>query len=132
MPESISANFLNVLELHYDQNPNSRVSTLDELLMANELELIQSETKAKTDGASLVRILNRMIRTFKTSKTGGSGQGSMIMTNYNESTEESKMEVKRGRSHSPDHENCKSIFKYQKNSNLINFILNENIDTSQA
>ena len=71
LPETISANFLNVLELHYDQNPASRVGTLDELLMANELEQIPSETKAKTDGASLVRILNRMIRTFKTSKIGG-------------------------------------------------------------
>ena len=47
--------------------------------MANELELIQSETKAKTDGASLVRIMNRMIRTFKTSKTSGVNNRSNVV-----------------------------------------------------
>ena len=99
MPEQISANFLNVLELHYDQNPTSQVSSLEELLIANELELIRSETKAKTDGASLVRILNRMIRSFKTQKAQP-----MVLTNFNESTEESKMEVKRGRSRSRSQE----------------------------
>lgn len=99
LPEKISANFLNVLELHYDQNPTSLVSNLDELLIANELELIRSETKAKTDGASLVRILNRMIRSFKTQKAQP-----MVLTNFNESTEESKMEVKRGRSRSRSQE----------------------------
>ena len=68
LPQPRTQNFLNVLELHYDHSPLVQVSTLDELLAANELELIQSETKAKTDGASLVRILNRMIRTHRTNK----------------------------------------------------------------
>ena len=93
LPEYISSNFLNVLELHYDQNPSNFVSTLEELLLANELDLIKSETKAKTDGASLVRILNRMIRTYKTQKASQLLTMS-TMANFNESTEESKADYK--------------------------------------
>ena len=108
LPETISKNFLNVLELHYDQSPTSFVSTLEELLMANELELIKSETKAKTDGASLVRILNRMIRTYKTAQR----TPTPLTNNFNESTEESKVDCSkqgaRSRSRSQEaQENCK-------------------------
>ena len=57
---------MNVLDLHYDQNPSGQpVGTIEDLLRVNELEPVPNETKAKTDGASLVRILNRMFRTYK-------------------------------------------------------------------
>lgn len=99
VPESISANFVNVLDLHYSQNAaGPHCSSLDELLKANELESISSEWQAKTDGASLVRILNRMIRTFKAKFEG------QAFVNNNESTEESKTEVKRDRSRSRSRE----------------------------
>ena len=118
LPESIKSNFVNVLDLHYDQNPSGpHVSTIEELLKANELELSENsatELKAKTDGASLVRILNRMIRTHKT-KFDGTG-----MAANNESTEESKTEVKRDRSRSRSRDNQEStdgkFSKYLSNS----------------
>ena len=93
LPTAITSNFSNVLELHYDQNPaGPHVSSIPELLAVHELEPIaaqETELRAKSDGASLVRILNRMIRTFKTRYDV---QG---MTTNNESTEESKTEVKK-------------------------------------
>ena len=95
LPESISANFVNVLDLHFDMNPSGQnVKSLEDLLRVNELEPIANEWKAKTDGASLVRIMNRMLRTFKTRFDG------QTMATHNESTEESKTEVKRDRSRS--------------------------------
>lgn len=99
LPESISSNFVNVLELHYEQTPTAHAGTIEELLKVNELEPILNEWTAKTNGASLVRILNRMIRTYK---TRFEGQG--LATN-NESTEESKTEVKRDRSRSRSRDN---------------------------
>lgn len=66
LTEAISANFVNILELHYDQNQSGHpVGTLEELLRINELELIANENKAKTDLTSMIRIINRMIRMFK-------------------------------------------------------------------
>lgn len=66
LPESLKSNFVNILDLHYDQNPaGPHAANIEELLKANELEpspTAATELKAKTDGASLVRILNRMIR----------------------------------------------------------------------
>ena len=104
LPQAISGHHLNILELHYDQNPSGpHAGSLDELLKANELEQIAGEQKAKTDGASLVRILNRMIRTFKTRL-----EGQAMATN--ESTEESKTELgqKRERSRSRDRDGQES------------------------
>lgn len=95
LPEVLSNNFVNVLDLHYDQNGSGpHVATIEELLKVYELEPIANEYRAKTDGASLVRVLNRMIRSFKTKFEG---QG---MATNNESTEESKTELKRDRSRS--------------------------------
>ena len=72
------------------------MGSIEDLLRVNELEPVANETKAKADGASLVRILNRMIRTFK-------GQSNASRT---ESTEESKTEeTKRERSRSRGKEN---------------------------
>ena len=79
--------------------PNA--SSMSELLKANELEPIQGETKAKTDGGSLVRILNRMIRAHKTRFE----VQSLTTMNNNESTEESKTDIKQGRSRSRSREN---------------------------
>mmetsp|Transcript_42306 Transcript_42306/g.55749 ORF Transcript_42306/g.55749 Transcript_42306/m.55749 type:complete len:249 (+) Transcript_42306:469-1215(+) len=105
LPETLTSSFVNVVELHYDQNTaGPHVSTIEELLRVHELEPISSgdsELKAKSDGASLVRVLNRMIRTFK---TRFDGQG---MATLNESTEESKPDVKR-RSRSRSRENMMS------------------------
>ena len=103
LPNAITSNFVNILELHYDQNPaGPHVSSIAELLTVHELEPIaaqESELRAKSDGASLVRILNRMIRS---AKTGGSGQG---MATNNESTQDSKNDSKRrDRSRSPDNQ----------------------------
>ena len=96
LPESLKSNFVNILDLHYDQNPaGPHAANIDELLKANELELsatAATELKAKTDGASLVRILNRMIRSHLAKFDG--------MAATNESTEESKTEVKKDRSRS--------------------------------
>lgn len=78
------------------------MASLEDLLKVNELEPIANEWKAKTDGASLVRVLNRMLRTFK-AKFDGQG----LATN-NESTEESKTEVKRDRSRSRSRDNQES------------------------
>ena len=106
VPEVITSNFTNVLELHYDQNPaGPHASSIEELLRVHELEPIANqalELKAKSDGASLVRILNRMLRTVK---TRFDGQG---MAANNESTEESKTEVKRDRSRSRSRDNQES------------------------
>lgn len=103
VPPGLVENFVNVLDLHYDMNPSGQnVQSLDELLKVNELEPIANEWKAKTDGASLVRILNRMLRTHK---ARFDGQG--LATN-NESTEESKTEVKRDRSRSRSRDNQES------------------------
>merc|ERR1711976_536963 len=101
VPSAITSNFVNILELHYDQNPaGPHVSSITELLAVHELEPIAAqanELAAKTQGASLVRILNRMIRTFK---TRFDGQG---MATNNESTQDSKTDSKRrDRSRSPD------------------------------
>lgn len=112
LPESVTSNFVNLLELHYDQNPTAHCGSLEELLKLNELEPIANDTKAKTDGASIVRILNRMIRT---AKTRFDGQG---MANTNESTEESKTEVKRDRSRSRSRDGQESTDgKYQLREN---------------
>ena len=96
LPESLKSNFVNILDLHYDQNPaGPHAANIEELLKANELELsatAATELKAKTDGASLVRILNRMIRSHLAKFDG--------MAATNESTEESKTEVKKDRSRS--------------------------------
>ena len=114
LPESVSSNFVNLLELHYDQNPTAHCGSLEELLKLNELEPIANDTKAKTDGASIVRILNRMIRT---AKTRFDGQG---MANTNESTEESKTEVKRDRSRSRSRDGQESTDgKYHKRTDNI-------------
>lgn len=106
LPESLKANFLNVLELHYDQNPGGpHASSIEDLLRIHELEPLPNqatEMKAKLDSASLVRVLNRMIRTYK---TRFDGQG---MATNNESTEESKTEVKRDRSRSRSRDNIVS------------------------
>ena len=92
---------MNVLGLHYDQNPSGpHASSIEELLKANELEPIVGESKAKTDGASLVRILNRMVRSFKT-RLEGQGMA-------HESTEDSKPEGKRERSRSRERDNNES------------------------
>lgn len=102
LPETFKSNFVNVLDLHYDQNPSGpHVATIEELLKANDLEAsptAATDLRAKTDGASLVRILNRMIRTHKTRFDGQN------MAANNESTEESKTEVKRDRSRSRSQE----------------------------
>lgn len=108
LPDFVSANFLNVLDLHYDMgisagHPAPAVSTIVELLRANDLEPNEDKWRAKTDGASLVRILNRMIRTFKGRSTAGGlkPDGPSSLGVNNESTEESKTElVKRDRSRS--------------------------------
>ena len=119
LPESLKSNFVNILDLHYDQNPaGPHAANIEELLKANELEpspTAATELKAKTDGASLVRILNRMIRSHKT-KFDGTG-----MAATNESTEESKTEVKRDRSRSRSRDNQEStdgkyLQKYLSNS----------------
>lgn len=86
VPSAITSNFVNILELHYEQNPAGlHVGTeIEDLLRVNELELIEaqaSDPKAKFVSASLVRVLNRMIRAYKT------GQGIAVNS---ESTEESK------------------------------------------
>ena len=103
LPAQIAgAEVANVAELHYEQCPGAPVATIDDLLRVNELEPITaspSEMKAKTDGASLVRVLNRMIRSYK---ARFDGQG---MALNNESTEESKTEVKRDRSRSRERDN---------------------------
>ena len=50
LPDSISANFVNVLDLHFDMNPSGQnVKSLEDLLRVNELEPIANEWKAKTD-----------------------------------------------------------------------------------
>ena len=100
LPTAITSNFSNVLELHYDQNPaGPHVSSIPELLAVHELEPIaaqETELRAKSDGASLVRILNRMVRS---SKTHGQGMAA------NESTQDSKNDSKRrDRSRSPDNQ----------------------------
>ena len=98
------AQFVNVLDLHYDLNQNGSqpVRSIEDLLRVNELEPIANEWKAKTDGASLVRILNRMLRTFRTRFEG------QALATQNESTEESKTEVKRDRSRSRSRDNNES------------------------
>ena len=75
-------------------------SSLYELLRAIELEPIEGETRAKTDGGSLVRILNRMIRTHKARYD----QAMCTSNNNNESTMESKADRKSGRSRSRSRE----------------------------
>ena len=100
LPTAITSNFSNVLELHYDQNlTGPHVSSISELLAVHELEPIaaqDTELRAKSDGASLVRILNRMVRS---SKTPGQGMAA------NESTQDSKNDSKRrDRSRSPDNQ----------------------------
>ena len=131
LPNAITSNFVNILELHYDQNPaGPHVSSIAELLTVHELEPIaaqESELRAKSDGASLVRILNRMIRS---AKTGGSGQG---MATNNESTQDSKNDSKRrDRSRSPDNQEstdgksfntCNSIFGSQAFSEQVTKIM---------
>ena len=51
LPESITANFVNVLELHYDQNPGGpHASSIEDLLRIHELEPLPnqaSDMKAK-------------------------------------------------------------------------------------
>ena len=103
--------------------------------MANELELIKSETKAKTDGASLVRILNRMIRTYKTAQR----TTPPMTNNFNESTEESKVDCSkqgarsRSRSQEAQENHCKwsypisSHFKNQDYGNWSEIIESETI-----
>ena len=59
--------FVNMLELQYELS-SQPVHTLEELLKANHLEPTEDKTKAKTDLASIVRGLNRMIRSYKNQK----------------------------------------------------------------
>ena len=100
LPQSINDNFINLLELHYEQNPAGPIaSSLEEMLVAYELNPNDAETKCKTDGASLVRILNRMIRSYKTRVEGHS-----LTVNNNESTEESKISIKQDRTRSRSRE----------------------------
>jgi len=69
------------------------------MLVAYELNPNNAETKCKTDGASLVRILNRMIRSYKTRV-----EGHTLTVNNNESTEESKISIKQDRTRSRSRE----------------------------
>ena len=121
VPSAITSNFVNILELHYDQNPaGPHVSSITELLAVHELEPIAAqanELAAKTQGASLVRILNRMIRTFK---TRFDGQG---MATNNESTEESKIEMKRQRDRSRSRSRERHDAHIGKSSNSSQHIL---------
>ena len=125
VPEALTNNFVNVLELHFDQNPTGpHVSDINELLRVHELEPIasqQQELRAKSNGASLVRVLNRMIRTYRT-YAGYSGAG--YQATYNESTQESKVEFKRDRSRSRSPKNNYSSCKLPSEI-LIRFIKNK-------
>lgn len=70
VPASLTSNFVNALELHYDANPSGKPvgNDIADLLRVNELEGLAaaaSEPRAKADGASLVRVMNRMVRAAK-------------------------------------------------------------------
>lgn len=117
VPASLSGNFVNALDLHYDQNPSGKHvgNDIADLLRVNELEPIAAqanEPRAKSEGASLVRVLNRMIRAAKGQDVASKG----------DSTEESKDGVRRSRSRSPTSDGKSSNDKQHNFYHLLLFV----------
>lgn len=108
----------NILELHYELLPEKQALELSDILRHHELDAIQGPTKAKKNSQSLVRVVNRMIRFFKTqleneksAAIAPTAAAAWPSHNSNESTEDSKMVEdsnsvrRRSRSHSSEKQN---------------------------
>ena len=65
LPDSLKSQCVNILDLHYQILPDKSAKDLSDLLKLHELEPIEGPTKAKTNCQSLVRLINRMIRHYK-------------------------------------------------------------------